>query len=148
MRRWRAKGERGKGEVAEPLVTQRSHVEWFHGSPQRLEVLRAGSTVTPVVELARAFSHKPTLLAFDVAERDDQRTATIEHNGTAHGHLHRVVVADPAADLRQHPTSAFAPGEEMLTTRDLPLEFLAEVPVEEGPIVIVEPAPPGDGAGV
>ena len=40
---------------------------------------------------------------------------------------------DPARDLTQHPTSLFAPGEEMLATRDLPLEFICELPMDREP---------------
>ncbi len=103
--------------------------EWYHGSPVRLETLAAGSTVTPVRALARAFSHKPSTVSLTVRENDQGRRVVIEHNGTKDGYLFRVVVADPTADLRQHPGSRLAEGEEMLTTRQLPLEFLESLPV-------------------
>ena len=105
---------------------------WFHGSPQRLEVLQEGSTVTPVVELAESFSHKPTRVGWTFEEHNGERWITIDHNGEHDGYLYKVLVDDPDADLRQHPTSGFAAGEEMLTNRDLPLEFLREVPLDEG----------------
>ena len=32
---------------------------WYHGSPERFTLLRAGSTITQWRALAEAFSHKP-----------------------------------------------------------------------------------------
>ena len=40
------------------------------------------------------------------------------------------IVEDPITDLIQHPDSKGAPGEEMLTTHVLPIEFLEEVPLK------------------
>ena len=59
------------------------------------------------------------------------RREQISHDGTKHGLLYRVIVTDPKADLIQHSDSKGAPGEEMLTTRNLHLEFLEEVPLKE-----------------
>lgn len=103
---------------------------WFHGSPLRLEVLQEGSTVTPVLELAEAFSHKPPRVGWSVVDYGSDRWVTIEHNGEKDGYLYRVVVDDPEADLYQHPTSVCSPGEEMLTKRDLHLEFIREHPFD------------------
>ncbi len=119
----------GKSDAAP--MTRKAHTAWFHGSPQRLTVLLAGSTVTPVVTLARAFSHKPTSVGIRVHEDDEKglRRVVIEHNGTRPGYLYRVLVTDPAADLRQHPGADGAAGEEVLTTRELGLELIEELPV-------------------
>jgi hypothetical protein len=114
-----------------PRMMDVPHTEWFHGSPLRLEAVAAGSTVTPVRELACVFAHKPSRVSVEIRERDGERDVAIDHNGTRPGYLYRVVVTDPAGDLRQHPTSGFALGEEMLTTRALPLQFLSEVFVEK-----------------
>ena len=35
-------------ENAAPLTTK-AHVEWFHGSPEKIKILRPGSTVTPII---------------------------------------------------------------------------------------------------
>ncbi|HUV03595.1 MAG TPA: hypothetical protein VMX94_00640 [Armatimonadota bacterium] len=112
-----------------PPITTQQHKEWYHGSPLRIDTLCAGSTVTPVPDLARAFSHKPTRLDITIREKDGERIVTIRHNGRQSGFLYRVQVGDPAQDLRPHPTSTCAPGEEVLATRDLPLEFISEVPL-------------------
>ena len=92
-------------------------------------MLREGSTVTPVLALAQAFSHKPTNVNIETRERDGRRHVVIGHDGTQAGVLYRVLVQDPGKDLQQHPGSAGAIGEEMLTTRDLPLEWLEDVPL-------------------
>lgn len=114
-------------------MTTKPHTEWFHGSPKKLTILHTGSTVTPVRILARAFSHKPEILSIEVNENEDtgKRQYKILHNGTKYGYLHRVLVTHPETDLIQHPDSKGAPGEEMLTTHDLPLEFLEEVPLKK-----------------
>jgi hypothetical protein len=117
--------------------------EWFHGSPLRLDVLAEGSTITPVIQLAEAFSHKPPNLEWDIAHEDGERWITITHNGEHDGFLFRVVVDDPEADIFQHPTSVFAPGEEMLTSRPLRLEFIRELPLDRDNKTIRFPAPRG-----
>jgi len=119
-------------EKAAPMTTK-LHIEWFHGSPKKLNTLYSGSTITPILILARAFSHKPGILSIEVNEDEDTETRKfrILHDGIKHGSLYRVIVTDPKADLIQHPDSKGAPGEEMLTTHDLPLEFLEEVPLKE-----------------
>ena len=120
------------GDGSSPM-TRGPHTEWYHGSPLRLDVVAAGSTVTPVIQLARAFAHKPTSLGVNFSE--DGGPVTITHNGALPGFLYRVVVDDRVADLEQHPDSGFSLGEEVLATRDLPLEFIEELPVDwDGPV--------------
>jgi hypothetical protein len=85
-----------------------------------------------VLPLAKAFSHKPTELGIEVRESNGQRHVTITQNGTKPGFLYRVVVGAPTEDLEQHPSSNAAPGEEMLTTRELRLEFIQELPAQPG----------------
>jgi SAM-dependent methyltransferase len=107
---------------------------WYHGSPKALDVLAAGSTVTPIPELARAFAHRPGRVDIKIHERGEEeirRTVEIEHNGQREGFLYEVEVTDEATDLRPHPESTMSPGEEMLTTRDLPLRCLAVIPADE-----------------
>ncbi len=88
--------------------------------------LRAGSTVTPILELARAFAHRPRNVSIQIHENNEQnfRRVEIVHDGQMDGYLYEVQVSDPAVDLRPHPESTLAPGEEMLTTRELPVTLL------------------------
>ncbi len=119
------------GEHAPPMMLE-PHTVWFHGSPFRLAILRAGSTVTPVMDLARAFAHKPANVSMTIRERDGERTVIIDHDGKLDGYLYKVLVEDPREDMQQHPGSGLALGEEMLTTRDLPVEFIEELPLGGG----------------
>lgn len=122
--------ERMSDEHAEYRIFFGTAHEWFHGSPLRLDVLAEGSTVTPIVELAEAFSHKPPNLEWNIIHEDGERWVVIDHNGELDGYLFRVIVDDPESDLYQHPTTVFAPGEEMLTKRPLRLEFVRELPLD------------------
>jgi hypothetical protein len=89
---------------------------WFHGSPLELDSLAAGSTITRDRDVARVFSHRPTLVSRD----DDLR---IQHNGDAQGILYEVEgVSDD--DVYPHPRTTMDPGVEWLTNRDLPLRRL------------------------
>jgi hypothetical protein len=105
------------------------HAEWFHGSPLKLTILRKGSTVTPVMELAMAFSHSPLSVSIETWTTGTGRRFRIKHNGDDDGYLYQVLVENPTKDLEQHPGSTLAPGEEMLTTIDLELQLLAELPM-------------------
>jgi quercetin dioxygenase-like cupin family protein len=97
---------------------------WYHGSPYRLSVLRAGSTVTRDRYLAEAFSHKPAIVSMD----DD---GAIRHNGVAAGYLYRVVDALAENDVYPHPRSSMAPGKEWLTCRELHVELIGPVRVRD-----------------
>ena len=98
--------------------------EWFHGSPLRLKVLKAGSTITPLYDLARVFSHKPGLVSLD----DEGGGLRLEHNGVQSGWLY--IVLDVAeADVIPHPSSSMPAGLEWLTCRDLNLELIGAVEI-------------------
>lgn len=89
---------------------------WFHGSPLRLDVLRAGSTITRSREVARIFSHKPSLVAHDEIGR-------VFHNGAHDGFLYAVQgVTDD--DVYPHPETTMAAGIEWITSWEFALVFL------------------------
>lgn len=117
-------------EESAPPIRKSPAKRWYHGSSARLDTLRPGSTVTPIVELARAFAHKPANVPFTVRENTDEgwRRVVIQHDGSEAGYLYEVTVGDPAADLKPHAESRMAPGEEMVTTRGLPVRLLEELP--------------------
>ena len=56
---------------------------WYYGAPEKLTVLRAGSTITQWCALAEAFAHKPSALFYE----DDGR---IVHNGVQPGSLYEI----------------------------------------------------------
>lgn len=95
---------------------------WFHGSPLRLSVLAAGSTITCRQELAEAFAHKPQTLWCE----DD---GSIWQNGTQDGWLYRVdAPLEPGKDIYPHPQTSMDPGLEWLTCRPLPLTCVKPLP--------------------
>ncbi|MBS7656304.1 MAG: alpha/beta fold hydrolase [Candidatus Bathyarchaeia archaeon] len=85
---------------------------WFHGSPLRLGLLKKGSTITQDEELARVFSHAPTI----VSVSDE---GTIKHDGKRSGFLYRIAEDVFPEDVQLHPHSSLAHGKEWITTRDL-----------------------------
>jgi len=90
---------------------------WYHGSPCKLTTIRIGSTITQKHELARIFSHKPTLVSIS----DDGR---IKHNGCMMGYLYIIDDEIKAGDVITHPQTTMAPGDEWLTKRELCVQLL------------------------
>lgn len=98
--------------------------DWFHGSPLGLTVLKAGSTITPIYDLARVFAHKPELVVLD----EEGGELRLWHNGAEDGWLYRVLEVG-AGDVFPHPNSSMPAGLEWLTRRDLPLELSSAVEI-------------------
>lgn len=92
-------------------------MDWYHGSPLPLTVLRAGSTITQDRELARIFSHKPDTVCIG----DDGH---ILHTGRLPGFLHRIVEPILPNDLLPHPASTMSDGLEWLTLRNFTLALM------------------------
>lgn len=97
---------------------------WYHGSPLRIDILRAGSTITQNLDLARIFSHKPIVVSVDEEEG-------IKHNGQKPGFLYRIGEKMSPADVRPHPRSIMDPGAEWFTTRPLHLDLVCPTQVTE-----------------
>jgi hypothetical protein len=93
------------------------HQAWYHGSPFQLIVLRQGSTITQKRDLARIFSHKPTVVQVD----DDGQ---VKHNGTRPGFLYIITDVIAPDDVVPHPRTTMEPGDEWLTTRELALQLI------------------------
>src|ERR687886_2917048 len=94
---------------------------WYHGSPLRLTSLRPDSTITQDRELARVFSHKPSLVVQDIDDAGSPPHQT-------YGDAARIAVPDcrgsPAGDVYPHPETTMAPGQEWLTTRVLRVQLI------------------------
>ena len=90
---------------------------WYHGSPHRLTSIRGGSTITQDRDLARAFSHKPTVVSIS----DD---GFIQHNGTVPGFLYRIAEDVQPGDVYPRPRSSLPWGREWLTRRDLRVSLI------------------------
>ncbi|MHB9107151.1 MAG: hypothetical protein ACYDCO_08870 [Armatimonadota bacterium] len=102
---------------------------WYHGSPDELAVLRAGSWVTPFKELAKAFSHKPTTISMS----DDFQRLT--HDGELPGFLYRI--AEPVGP----DALTVLPGTGQThwqTQRDLKIELIAALPITDPPQITAE----------
>ena len=94
--------------------------DWYHGSPFELTILNVDSTITQDADLARVFSHKPSIVSqnFEDTERH------IKHSGGAPGFLYRVVDVLAASDVRPHLNTTMDPGQEWLTNRELRVELI------------------------
>lgn len=91
--------------------------KWYHGSPEELLTLRAGSSITQREPVARAFSHRPSL----VSQFGDGR---VKHDGLVPGYLYVVDEPISDADVYPHPHPVNADGWEWLTARDLPVRLM------------------------
>ncbi len=96
---------------------------WLHGSPEALSTLRVSCTITQYEQLARVFSHKPTL----VSTNDD---GTIQHNGRREGILYRIAEPVCEDDVVPVPRSTIGTGQEWHITRPLRVVAIAQVPVD------------------
>ena len=97
---------------------------WYHGSPERLTVLREGSMVTPFKEVAKAFSHKPSTLSLG------DNVENVKHNGQLVGYLYVVSETVGPEDLACLEGTAETHWE---VKRDLVLRCEAELPVDDPP---------------
>ena len=91
---------------------------WYHGSPFKLTTIRKGSTITQERELAKVFSHKPTLVSISDAGK-------IKHNGTTSGFLYYISEDIQPGDVTPHPNSAMEYGKEWLTNRELQVVLIS-----------------------
>ena len=103
------------------------NIPWYHGSPAKLNLLRNGSMVTPFEAVAKAFSHKPTLLAIP------EGMESVKHNGEVPGYLYVVSEEVAADDLRLLADTGETHWE---TQRDLRVDLIAEVPIDDPPMLI------------
>jgi hypothetical protein len=90
---------------------------WYHGSPLELTILRPGSTITQKRELARIFSHKPTIVSIS-------DNGQIRHNGAFDGYLYIITDEIKSKDVILHPQTTMSAGDEWLTTCELNLKLL------------------------
>ncbi len=98
---------------------------WYHGSQQVLAVLAEGSSITRNSDLAKAFSHRPSLVSVSAS-------GTVKHNGTTPGYLHLVSEDLEPQDIYPHPHPANALRQEWLTTREVKVTLLESTSVREG----------------
>lgn len=97
---------------------------WYHGSQQELTTVRVGSSITQNREIARIFSHRPSILSME----DD---GTFRHTGTVYGYLYIVDEAINPADVYPHPHPINASKWEWLTTREVKVRLLERPAIRE-----------------
>lgn len=96
---------------------------WYHGSQQELTRLRSGSSITQSRDVAKAFSHRPSLLSMS--------DESLKHDGATPGYLHVVAEEIAPDDVRPHPHPVNAARWEWLTRRELRLELVERTEVTE-----------------
>lgn len=114
---------------------------WYHGSPHNIDFLITGSTITQDINLARIFSHKPTI----VSMADD---GTIKHNDLLRGYLYIIDEDVQEDDIIEHPRTTMEKGKEWLITRQLKLKFVETVELNKEEILSIEDIRRLKGAGV
>ena len=92
---------------------------WYHGSQQELTKLRSGSSIKQNRNVAKAFSHRPSLVSMSEG-------GEIKHNGATPGYLYAVSDVIGPDDVYPHPHPANATRWEWLTNRELKLELIEQ----------------------
>lgn len=95
---------------------------WYHGSQKRLSSLRAGSSISRNRQVAKAFSHRPSLVSW--SDEGD-----VKHDGSTPGYLYLVSEELGPNDVRPHPHPINVDRWEWLTNRELALELIEETAV-------------------
>ena len=97
---------------------------WYHGSQQELTTLRVGSSITQNRNVAKAFSHRPSLLT-------QSEGGTVKHDGVTPGYLYIVADKIGPEDVRPHPHPVNVTRWEWLTNRELKLELVEQTIVTD-----------------
>ncbi len=97
---------------------------WYHGSQQELTTLRVGSSITQDKTVAKAFSHRPSLLTMSEG-------GTVKHDGVTSGYLYTVVDEIGPDDVHPHPHPVNATRWEWLTNRELKLKLIEQTIVTD-----------------
>lgn len=104
---------------------------WYHGSQQALKVLRIGSSITKSRDLAKAFSHRPSIVSISCPDEFPADDCRVKHNGVTPGYLYVVSEQIDPRDMYPHPHPVNADGWEWLTRRELKLTFIEKTTVTD-----------------
>lgn len=107
-------------------------MKWYHGSPAKLRILNAGSSITPFIEVAKAYSHKPERLELSFLEDTEKNLINVEvkHDGRRPGFIYQVMITDPN-ELRKPDENLGPLGEEMVTTGQVSLMLIEKTQVRD-----------------
>ena len=97
---------------------------WYHGSQQKLNTLRVGSSITQDRNVAKAFSHRPSLLT-------QSESGAVKHDGATHGYLYSVADEIGPDDVYPHPHPVNVTRWEWLTNRELKLKLIEQTIVTD-----------------
>ena len=97
---------------------------WYHGSQEELTKLRVGSSITQNRNVAKAFSHRPSLLTQSEGGR-------VKHDGMTPGYLYTIADEIGPDDVRPHPHPVNVTRWEWLTNRELKLELIEQTIVTD-----------------
>lgn len=104
---------------------------WYHGSQQKLTKLRIGSSITQYRNVAKAFSHCPSLVSISDGGESLSDKLRVKHNGVTPGYLYVVSDGIGPDDVYPHPHPANAGHWEWLTNRELNLELIEQTIVTD-----------------
>ena len=99
---------------------------WYHGSQQKLTKLRIGSSITQYRNVAKAFSHRPSLVSLSDEGESLSDKIRLKHNGVTLGYLYTISNEIGPDDVYPHPHPANAGHWEWLTNRELNLELIEQ----------------------
>jgi len=99
---------------------------WYHGSQQELTKLRTGSSITQNRNVAKAFSHRPSLVSMSDEGAALSDKSAVKHNGVAPGYLYTISDDIGPDDVSPHPHPANADRWEWLTNRELKLKLIEQ----------------------
>jgi hypothetical protein len=85
---------------------------WYHGSPNKLEYLKQGSSITRNKKLAIAFSYKPSYVSVN-------NDGSIDHDGNKKGYLYKINEEINYNDIKKHPSCLDDDPWEYKTERNL-----------------------------
>ncbi len=97
---------------------------WYHGSQQELTTLRVGSSITQNRNVAKGFSHSPSLLT-------QSEGGTVKHDGATPGYLYTVADEIGPDDVHPHPHPVNATRWEWVTNRELKLKLIGQTIVTD-----------------
>ena len=101
---------------------------WYYGSPLRITVIKAGSTITQDRSLARIFSHGPTFVSMDEGE-------IVKHNGKEEGFLYLVADKVGSDNLIPHPEPSLEGGKEWLTIQPIKIHLIGPTKIVRGEVL-------------
>jgi hypothetical protein len=102
----------------------KSDKPWYHGSPKKLKTLRAGSTITQRFDIARIFSHKPSVVIGNGSAKGWKHTGPFTK-----GFVYRLVGPVNEDDIEAVPNSTMSEGDEWNTRREFELVLISETTV-------------------